>query len=77
VEDVHDHLHVIEHDPLAGGKAIDCRRSNPVILFQLGLDFRGDRFELGLRCGRADNKEIREGRDLAQIEDQDIFSLFV
>ena len=34
MENVHDHLHVIEHDPLAGGKSVHRDRANPVIFFR-------------------------------------------
>ena len=30
---VHDHLQVIEHDPLTGGKSVNCGWSNRVVLF--------------------------------------------
>ena len=30
---VHDHLQVINHDPLTGGKSVNCGWSNRVVLF--------------------------------------------
>ena len=50
MEDVHDHLQVIEHDPLlARRKAIDRGRADPVILAQAGLDLTGNRFSNAAR----------------------------
>ena len=77
VEDVHDHLHVIEHDPLAGGKAVHGRSAHTMILLEPRLDLAGDRFQLRLgRCGAKD-EELGEGRNLAQIEDNDVLRLLV
>jgi hypothetical protein len=33
MEDMDDHLQIIEHDPLAGRKSVDRGRANTVILF--------------------------------------------
>ena len=72
-----DHLQVIEHDPMAGGKAVDRRRAYAVIFPQPRLDFAGNRFQVRFRRPRADDKEIRKGRNFAQIKDYDAFRLFV
>ena len=77
MKDVRDHLHVIEHDPLAGRKSIHCGRANAVILFQTRLDFVCDRFEMRLRRPRTDDKEIGEGGNLPQIENDDLFRFFI
>lgn len=77
MEDVHDHLQVIEHDPLAGWKAIHSYRPRVVLLFQLHFNFIRDRFDLRFRLRRADDKKIRESGDVAQIEDNDVFRFFV
>ncbi len=44
VENVDDYLHVIEHDPLAGGNAIDGYWSCGVLLLQLRLNLTRDGF---------------------------------
>jgi hypothetical protein len=44
---------------------------------QSRLDFPGDRFQVRLRSPRADDEEIREGRNLAQIEHHDVFRFFL
>jgi hypothetical protein len=43
----------------------------------LRFNFTRDRFQLRLRRRRADYKKIGEGRDPAQIQDNDIFRLFI
>jgi len=74
---VDDHLQVIEHNPLAGRETVNCHRSNRMILSQSRFNFICDCFELRLRRGRADHEEIRERRDRAQIQDDDVLRLFV
>ncbi len=41
------------------------------------FNFTRDRFQLRLGRSRADHKKIGEGRDPAQVQDNDIFRLFV
>jgi hypothetical protein len=77
MEHVDDHLQVIEHDPLAGGETVNCHRPNRMILSQSRFNFICDRFKLRLRRGRADHEEIRERRDRAQIQDDDLLRLLV
>ena len=77
MEDVDDNLQVIEHDPLAGGETVDRRRARAKIFPQPRLDFAGNRFQVRFRRPRADDEEIRKGRNFAQIKDQDAFRLFV
>ena len=77
MEDVDDNLQVIEHDPLAGGKTVDRRRAYAMIFPQPRLDFAGNRFQVRFRRPRADDEEIRKGRNFAQIKDHDAFRLFV
>lgn len=77
MKNVHDHLQVIEHDPLAGGESIDRHRFDPVILSQACLDLAGDRLEMGLGSSRANDKEIGKGGDAAQIQGNDLFRLLV
>jgi hypothetical protein len=77
VEYVHDDLQIIEHDPLAAGKPVDRGRFDGVPFFEAGLNLAGDRFEMRFGSPRADGEEIRESGNSAQIEDDDIFRLFV
>jgi len=58
MENVDDHLQVIEHDPLAGRKPVDRHRSNRMVLAQSGFNFICDRLELRLRCGGANHEKI-------------------
>lgn len=77
VKDVNDHLQVIQDDPLAGRKAVDGHGFDFVLFLQTAGDFTRDRLQLRLRSGRTDHEEIGEGRDPAQIEDNDVFRLFI
>ena len=77
MEDVDDHLQVIEHDPLTGRKSVDCYRTHRVVLFQSRFNLARNRFELRLGCRRANNEKIGEGRYPAQIQHDDLFRLFV
>lgn len=77
MEDVQNNLEIIHHDPLTRGKPVNGSSSNVVVLAQPHLHITGDRFQMRFRCRRAENEKIREGRDAAQIEDEDVFRLFV
>jgi hypothetical protein len=77
VEDVDHDFEIIEHDPLTRWEAINRRRASPVVFAQAGLDLVGNGFELRLRRCRTDNEEIGEAGDAGEIEDDDVFSLFV
>jgi hypothetical protein len=76
-EDVHDDLHVIEHNPLTCGETVHGDGANPVVIFQSIFNRARDRLQLRLRSSRADNEEIGEARDSLQIEDDDILCFFV
>jgi len=43
MENVHDHLHVIEYDPLAGGESVDRGRTHGMIFLELRFDLTRDR----------------------------------
>jgi hypothetical protein len=77
VEDVDNHFEIIEHDPLARRKTVNRRGAQTVIFFQSRLNFIGDRLELRLRSGRANDEEIGEAGDAGKIEHDDFFGLFV
>jgi hypothetical protein len=77
MKDVHDDLHVIEHDPLACGKSVNGNRADAVISFQAAFDFARDCLEVRFRRPGTDHEKIGEGRDALEIEDDDIFRLFV
>jgi hypothetical protein len=48
-----------------------------VLFLQAAGDFARNRLQLRLRRGRTNDEEIGKGRDPAQIEDDDVFRLFV
>ena len=77
MEHVDHDLEIIEHDPLAGGKTVDRRGGDLVIFLQPGLDLAGNRFQVRFGCCRTNHKKIGEGRDVAEIEDDDVFRFFV
>ena len=68
MKDVHDHVRVIDDDPLAERVAIDGVRLEAVIFFQPFLDFTRDGLEVRLGSAGADHEKIGEARDPAQIE---------
>jgi hypothetical protein len=77
MEDVGDDLQVIEHNPLAGRKSINRCRPNGVIFPKARLNFVRDRLELRFGAARADHEEIGEGGNFTQVDDDDVFRLFV
>ena len=77
MKNVHNHLQIIDHDPLAGRKTVNRHGSNGMVLSQTRFNFICDRFQLRLRRSRAKHEKIRERRDRAQIEDNNIFRLFI
>jgi hypothetical protein len=77
VEDVHDHLEVIENDPLAGGKSIDGDGPNSVVFPESRLNLARDRLELRLRSCGTNYEEIGEARNCAKIQNEDFFRLLV
>jgi hypothetical protein len=77
MENVYDDLEVIEHDPLTRRKAIYGCGANAMILFQARFNFPCDRLKLRLGSSRANDKEIGEGREVAKVQDNDVFGLLV
>jgi len=77
VEDVNHDISEIDHHPLAYGIAIGGRWLHAVLQLQLIADFARDRFQMRLRGAGTDDEEIREIRDAAQINRDDVFRLFV
>ena len=77
MEDVDDNLHVIEHDPLAGRKAVDRNGADPMVVLETAFHFARDRFQVRLGSSRADDEEIGKGRDALEIEDDNVLRLFV
>jgi hypothetical protein len=74
---VNDDLHIIEHDPLAGGKPVDGNGPNVVFVSQSPFDFSSDRFQMRLRRSRANHKVIGEAGDALKIEDDNVLCFFV
>ena len=77
MEDVDHDLEIIEHDPLARRKTIDRGRAQAVIFLQSRFNFVRDRFELRFRSHRTNDEKIGETGNAGQIENDDVFGLFV
>jgi len=77
VKDVHDHVPVVDDDPLAERVAVHGERADGVVFFQAFLNLSRDRFEVRFRRAGADDEEIGERRDAAQVEADDVFGFLV
>ena len=77
MEDVDNYFEIIEHDPLARRKTVDCGRAPAVVFAQSRFNFIGDRFELRFRAGRANHKEIGEAGDSGKVENDNVFGFLV
>ena len=67
VEHVHDHVAVVDHDPL--GVLIPGNRDRTLAERFQGRDyFVSDTLNVALRCAARDDEVIREGRDLSDAE---------
>lgn len=75
MEDVDEHLQVIDDHPLAGGGTIGGDGTNPVILAEALLDFSDHGLDLWLGVGGAKDEEVGEAGDAAQVEDDDVVGL--
>ena len=76
MEDVHDDVRIIRHDPLAGGKAIHGHGGDAMIGLQAVPKFAGDGFQVGLGSPRANHEKIRETGDAAEVDRDDVFGFF-
>ena len=77
MEDVNHDLEIIQNDPLARRKAIDCGGAASVVVTQTGFDLIRDCFQLRLRAGRANDEIIGEAGNSREIKNDDIFGFFV
>jgi hypothetical protein len=77
VEDVHHHVGVIRHDPLAHRKAIRGHGQHAVILLELVVDLAGDRFQMRFGRAGADDEEVGEGGNRPEVDRDDVFRFLV
>ncbi len=77
MEDVDDDFEVIEDDPLTRRKPVDRRSATIVVVSQPRFDLIGYGFKLRLGTGRANDKEIGEAGNTCQIQNDNVFRLFV
>ena len=73
-EDVHDHIAKILHDPLALVGALDALPPGAGCL-ELLVDFLGDRHHLAAAGAGGEHEEIKNRRDLRQIQNQRVLAL--
>jgi len=77
MKDMDNDLQIIEHDPLAGWKPVNRHGSNGMVLSQTRFNFICNCLKLRLGRSRANHEEICERRDRAQVQDNNVFRLFV
>ena len=77
MENMHDHITVIDDQPLAGRVAVHRMGLHVLFRFQPVLDFPGDCLEVWLGSARADEEEIGEAGNAAQVECDDVLCFFV
>jgi hypothetical protein len=70
-EQVHDGVSVVQDDPAALGDALAPLRTD-VLLGQFLLDVLGDRAELPRVLDRADDEVVGDGREMSDIEDENV-----
>jgi len=71
-EDVGDHAAVVDDDPLADRMAVLVEGRAAELFPGRLADAGPDRLELRFRRGGADDEEIRESRDFAEVQDMDV-----
>lgn len=76
MENVHDHVGIVRHDPLADGEAIDREWLETVLLPQRVAQFAGDGFQVRLGGAGAEDEEIREADDATEIDGDDVLGFF-
>ena len=73
MENMDDHVLVIDDDPLAERIAVHGERADPVVFFQPFLDLSRDGFQVRLRRAGADDEKIGERGNAAQVQAGDVF----
>ena len=76
VENMHNHIAVIDDEPLAQRVAIHRVGFYIVIFFKACLDFAGDGLEVWLGGAGTDDKKIGEAGNATQIKRDDILGFF-
>jgi hypothetical protein len=70
-------IRIIHHQPLAGHGTFRGHRRDFRGLPDSFADATVDGLEMRLRSSRADDKKVGEGRDSAQVQDDDVLGLLV
>src|SRR5688572_14286543 len=74
---VNNHVKVVQDDPGGVDRAIRSARTDLLIFFEVFLDFVNDGTQVGFARAGADNEIIGDAGNFAEIEDNDVFSLFI
>ena len=74
---MYHHVGVVGHDPLAERIAVHGHGRDVVVILQAFLDLAGDGLEMGLGGAGANDEEVRERGDVAEIDGDEIDGLFV
>ncbi len=77
VEDMDDHVRVIGHDPLAEREAVDGHRCDAVLILEAVVQIACDRFQMRFGSAGTKDEEIREVRNSAQVDGDDVEGFFV
>jgi hypothetical protein len=75
--DVDDHVEIIQDHPGGVDGAVGSARALVVLFFEILLDFIDNGAEVRLAGAGADNEVISDAGDLAEVEDDNVFCLFV
>jgi hypothetical protein len=76
VENMHDHIAVVDDEPLAQRIAIHGMGSYVVVFFEARLDFARDGLDVRLGGAGTDDKKIGEAGNTTQIKRDDILGFF-
>jgi len=77
VKNMHDHVAEIDDHPLARGISVHRIGFHVFLRFQAVLDLPGDGLDVRVGCRGADEKEIGEAGNAAQVERDDVLCFFV
>ena len=77
VKDVDHDIAEISHHPMARREPVHGMRAHSMVLAEPILHLVGDRLEVRFAGAGADHEEVREAGNVPQVENDDVFGLFV
>ncbi len=72
---MHDDIAIVQQDPAGLRRAFAAPRADLLGLAQVMVDRLQDGVDLAIGAGAGDDKIIGEGRDLADVQQQDVLRL--